>query len=217
MRYLLGRRLAREQQYTDAVPCLPGDVARDVQRYAALLAHGRAAETDPQHKAVAFYNAAKLLRWRGMEMMGTERYPDAFIYRGHFSDSAQFPDWFETPDRRDLVDVAISTRPHPQKRFHYRYLAANLMQAAAEIGNDPDFKAAALYLGGCWLRDRDPAAADPIHKQLAGLGSQPLAKLTAENHWFPRHASAALDAELGSVEPRTLDEIRALGRGPFEP
>ena len=85
LRYLLGRRLIREGRTADAIPYLPAAFQADAQRLAVDLGTSQNANLPADTRAVACYNAARILRWRGMELTGTELYPDS-----HFSDGDFF-------------------------------------------------------------------------------------------------------------------------------
>ena len=84
LRYLLGRRLIREGRAADATPYLPTAFQADAQRLATDLATAQNANLPADTRAVACYNAARILRWRGMELTGTELYPDARYVDGSF-------------------------------------------------------------------------------------------------------------------------------------
>ncbi|MFA6242920.1 MAG: hypothetical protein WC655_18415 [Candidatus Hydrogenedentales bacterium] len=77
--------------------------------------------------------------------------------------------------------------PTPNKRFHYRYSAADLMwQCAAQLpGNDP-MTLRALYWGGTYLKHRDPEAADRFYKAMVRRNwRMPFAQMADKMRWFP--------------------------------
>ncbi|HOF38945.1 MAG TPA: hypothetical protein PLD73_02655 [Candidatus Hydrogenedentes bacterium] len=81
----------------------------------------------------------------------------------------------------------------PDKRFHYRYVAAELMWEASRLlpNNDP-MTARALYDAGRWLMDRDPEAADKYYKALVRRCRKlPVAQQADERRWFPRDVTDA--------------------------
>ena len=95
------------------------------------------------------------------------------------------PDPFEgsaEEERRVLASL-----PDPCNRFHYRYRAAELMWKSAKLlpNNDP-MKARALYLGGSYLKDRDPDAADRFYKALVmSCPKTKLGRKAKAQKWFP--------------------------------
>ncbi len=84
LRYLLGRRLIREGEPARATDYLPLDLRDDVRRYTAALATGDNPKLAPIDRALACYNAARILRWRGMEISGTEMLPDSRFSQGQY-------------------------------------------------------------------------------------------------------------------------------------
>jgi len=81
----------------------------------------------------------------------------------------------------------LTALPSPNRRFHYRYKAADLMwQAAQLLPNNNELKAVALYKGGIYLKDRDVTAADRFYKELVRTcGKTELGKAADKLRWFP--------------------------------
>ncbi|MBX7259899.1 MAG: hypothetical protein K1Y02_26330, partial [Candidatus Hydrogenedentes bacterium] len=77
--------------------------------------------------------------------------------------------------------------PSPNKRFHYRYTAADLMwQCAAQLPKNDPLSLRALYWGGTYLKLRDPEAADRFYKAMVMRNwSMPFAQQANKLHWFP--------------------------------
>ncbi len=84
LRYLLARRLVREDRIATAIPYLPTELQPDAKRLAAALAVAGDPAAVSETRALACYNAARILRWRGMELAGTELYPDSQFTGGGF-------------------------------------------------------------------------------------------------------------------------------------
>ena len=82
----------------------------------------------------------------------------------------------------------LSSLPSPNKRFHYRYKAADFMWKCAELLPDNhELKAKALCLGGTYLKIRDPQAADRFYKELVKTCPKTKLGKNAERlHWFPK-------------------------------
>ena len=84
LRYLLGRRLVRENQYEQARAYLPPSYDQVLTRYMTALNEGHDKKRAKPDRARALYAAAWLARFNGMELMGTEGAPDGFAEGGSF-------------------------------------------------------------------------------------------------------------------------------------
>jgi len=91
LRYLLGRRLVREDRYEDAKQYLPPPYDKILEKYVKALKDGANEKLSKTERAHAWFTAAWLARYDGMELMGTEGAPDAYAEGGSFemSDLAQ--------------------------------------------------------------------------------------------------------------------------------
>jgi len=88
---------------------------------------------------------------------------------------------------QDEENRVLVSMPRIQQRFHYRYVAAELMWKCASLlpDNDP-LLVRALYEGGCFLKDRDPKAADKFYKELVNRNKETeFGKLADKKRWFP--------------------------------
>ena len=76
----------------------------------------------------------------------------------------------------------------PECRLSHWYVAADLMKQCADLLPNNDVLAAeALFLGGSYLKYRDPKSADPFYKALVRRNSNLLiAKQADELRWFPK-------------------------------
>src|SRR5437763_2077635 len=88
LRYLLGRRLVREDRYAEAAPYLPKPYDKVLEKYVKVLQDGANEKLSKTERAHAWFTAAWIARYDGMELMGTEVAPDAFTDSGAF----EFPD-----------------------------------------------------------------------------------------------------------------------------
>src|SRR5438034_10918481 len=84
LRYLLGRRLVRQDRYADAKQYLPPPYDIVLEKYVKALKDGANEKLSKTERARAWFTAAWLARYDGMELMGTEGAPDAFAEGGSF-------------------------------------------------------------------------------------------------------------------------------------
>lgn len=133
LRELLGRRLLREGRYDEAPAYF---YERDLQ--AAAQAYGQAREAAESRwtdtgKAEALYQAGKLARSQGMELLGYEMSPDFAWFSGLYSlDRVQAvtpgPLLSQGEAERQNANLA-----QPNNRYHYRWVAADLANQAADL------------------------------------------------------------------------------------
>lgn len=143
LRWLLARRLMRAGRYDDAYAYFaPGldarfgdvDLRAKAKEYVADLHDGDHAWTDIG-KAEARYAAAKIARDNGMELLGYEQGPDFGDNGGGYQGgSGQSVETL----KGDLVTAGErqrfnSSAAQPDRRFHYRYLAADKAVSAADL------------------------------------------------------------------------------------
>lgn len=207
LRYLLGRRLVREDRYQEALAYLPAPFDKHLQTYVAALRDGADEKLPKLQRARAWFTAAWLARYDGMELMGTEVSPDGFISDGSFADTdiakARLAGSFETTTymNGESVKRTESINPKPTKqeiqrlktnvirpdiRFHYRVVAAALaMRAAQLLGDNTEELADVINRAGLWVKDRDAKVAEryfAVLKQRAAgtkIGRAAMAK-----RWF---------------------------------
>lgn len=208
LEYLLGRRLVREQRYAEAASYLPEPYDKVLEKYVKALHDGANEKLSKTERAHAWFTAAWIARYDGMELMGTEVAPDAFAESGQF----------ETPDiakqRRSGVYQTVSydkegnekkknlpvvlkasateirrlnaNKINPDIRFHYRLIAGALsIKAAALLSDDSEELADVVNQAGLWVKDRDEKAGNRymqiIERRCAktNIGRTDIAK-----HWF---------------------------------
>ena len=107
-----------------------------------------------------------------MDLLGTEIEPDFRIYEGNqqagptVADRTSTNATLLTPKTNEL-QRASSSRPDPDKRFHYRWVAASLAWEAAKLMPDnSDETARVLCEAGSWIKLLDPKSADVFYKAL---------------------------------------------------
>jgi hypothetical protein len=182
LRYLLGRRLVREDRYAEAGQYLRPPYDKILEKYVKALHDGANDKLSKVDRARALFNAAWLTRHDGMELMGTEGAPDGFVEDGMFEipDLAQQRQtgtykevrWTEKGQEEHIMPVIL--RPSKQERerltrnkvvpdlrFHYRIIAAGLaIKAAALLPNDSEELADVVNHAGLWVKDRDEKLGD---------------------------------------------------------
>ena len=192
IRYLLGRRLVRAGRIGEAQQYLPADMEPFWGTLRTALLHSEEPGQPADRRAAAYFRAACVTRKQGMELMGTELDPDWFYFEGQYEMSyrdemakrAKNPHLKPGPGEQDKTGRA---RPEPDKRFHYRYRAAELARkAAALLPDGSDQKARYLATAGTWLKARDPDAARPFFKALMDCCSETeLGQAARQAKWFP--------------------------------
>jgi hypothetical protein len=192
MRHLLARRLAREKRWKEARNYYPAERREVFDNYVTACIAGHDSSKSRQARSESLMEAAAIARWDGMELLGTEVEPDWATLDGSFEMEAAS----ELRARAGAAEVVPSSADErkrlkqyvgPRKRFHYRYVAADLAWEAAELLPDESQETAkVLCEAGSWLKARDPKAADQFYKALVRrCGSTDLGKQAAQLKWFP--------------------------------
>ena len=143
LRYLLARRLMRVGRYDEAYAYFPAagdkrfgdvDLPARAKAYAAAVHEGDSAWTDIG-KAEARYAAAKIAREDGMEILGYEQGPDYFDNGGYFQGgSGKSTESLKGPEVTDGERQRFKeSAPQPDRRLHYRYIAADRAVSAADL------------------------------------------------------------------------------------
>ncbi|MDF7801076.1 hypothetical protein P4C99_16485 [Pontiellaceae bacterium B1224] len=201
--YLLARRLFREDRAEDALPYYPPAIAKKAKSYLDALQASNDFWETPNTRSAHLFHAARILRWKGMELSGTELGPDYRITEGLF-------DWSGVrellPSPADAFPIHKETAPSPDIRFHYRHRAADLAGRAAELSWNRHQKAAILWCAGNWIKIKHPNDADAYYKTLAKIPFQPLAKATHNKHWFPEstHLLSYIYRGEDYIEPKMI-------------
>lgn len=217
MRWMLARRLVREDRYADARPYFPQAQRAVLDRYVAALKDGENAKLPKVQRARAIFTAAWIARYDGMEMMGTEVEPDGFVSGGSFppgnldiersegvfvtgtgDEIARTPIKLLIPATAAEKKRLVATRPQPSKRFHYRYVAAGLAwKSAALLPDGTEELADVLNSGGGWIRDRDEKQAG---KFFAAIGSRAartkIGRAVVGQRWFVANLKGPWSGEL---------------------
>lgn len=131
LRNLLGRRLLREERYDEAPAYFDNADLQAKAKWYGQLRHDAESKWWPTKRAFAYYHAATLARFDGMELLGYELSPDYATFGGNYSlESAELkvgPLMAEGEVQRQQSTVA-----KPDERFHYRFVATALASKAAD-------------------------------------------------------------------------------------
>ncbi|MBU2427699.1 MAG: hypothetical protein KKA56_12550 [Gammaproteobacteria bacterium] len=184
LRQLLARKLLREQRFKEAPsyfvePELKTLAAKYIQARQQSQSHwlsklGQTFGVNFGHlqQAEATFEAAMLTREHGLELLGFEMAPDYQVFYGQF----EFWQPEQPPVRQLPVPEAEQQRVQqssalPDKRFHYRYLAAELASQSADLlpANSQAF-AATLCHATTWLIHRDPELAQGYYQRYLQQG-----------------------------------------------
>ena len=234
--HLLARRAFRENRMDIAKKYMPEYYQKQLNDYLKFIARGENKKLPAEQRALALYNAYKIMRINGMELCGTETEPDNFRYYGNYGVYSDFKvckkcsykhksgQWYLCGDHGRGVKngtlpgmgAKIDWKNIPEYwRFHYRYRAAKIALTAGELTKDPEFKALINYSAGSMLAKRSPQEADVFYKRLVNQsrGTQ-LAALADKKRWFPKNE--VLDQEQKNINPcQSLEEVRQLMKKAF--
>ncbi len=195
IRALLARRLARSELPDLAEEYFTGELRVKFHAYVRDVRTGFDVARPVAERAAAFWRAAQTAHQDGMNLLGTALEPDWSIWLGEYT---MEPVGVErqalahaaagsllAPPPAELAQLAAT--PVPAQRFHYRYRAADLAWWAASLmPNDSDETAKIIDDAGCWLKDRDPVAANKFFQALViRCGNTALGQTAAKAHWFP--------------------------------
>ena len=207
LRYLLGRRLVREDRYDEARTYLPPPYNQVLDKYREALKEGADKTRPGVERARALFTAAWLARYDGMELMGTEGAPDGFVNGGAFempdlahqqasglvvktqSDGGErstekIPITLKVPkeERQRLAKNKIA----PDLRFHYRAIAAALaIQAAKFLPNESEELADVVNRAGLWIKESDEKKADSYYQILERrCAATTIGRAAIARHWF---------------------------------
>jgi hypothetical protein len=208
LRYLLGRRLVREDRYIEASQYLKPPYDKVLAEYVKALQAGANEKLPKLERARAWFTAAWLARYDGMEIMGTEGAPDGFSMGGDF----ELPDlarqqesgFFQVskfddngnekktkvpivlkPSKEELQRLSNS-KPSPDLRFHYRVIAGALaIRAAGLLEDNTEELADVLNTAGLWVKDRDEKIGNRYYQMLKTRAPKTrIGGLALAKHWF---------------------------------
>jgi hypothetical protein len=195
IRWLLARRMARETGGDEARNYFPANYSGDYEILNVELQAGRDENLPPAVRAKNLFAAAVMTRTNGMELFGTELEPDWAITGGDYDLGSGF--WESRATNVTLAKIYLvgndeimrssSRNVDPEKRFHYRWQAAELAwEAAALLPDNSDETARMLCTGGSWIKRLDPQSADKFYKALVRrCRKTAIGKQADQMRWFP--------------------------------
>ena len=211
MRWMLARRLVREDRYAEARAYFPEEQQSALDRYTVALKDADNARLAKPQRARALFTAAWIARHDGMEIMGTEVEPDGFVDRGMFppgnldterAEGVTVLKEYDDAKKREVITrkpVKLSipvtaeekqriakNRPHPDNRFHYRWVAAALAWKAAGLLPDGSEELAdVLNTGGSWIKNRDEKGAGKFIQAIERrCPKTKIGQAASKKHWF---------------------------------
>jgi hypothetical protein len=207
LRYLLGRRLVREDRYAEAAHYLAAPYDRVLDEYVKALKGGADEKRPRLERARAWFTAAWVARYDGMEIMGTEGFPDGFSFGGDFelpdlakqrqSGVYQITQYKDGKEKTTTASIVVkTTKPElqrltknkisPDMRFHYRVIAGALaMRAAGFLEDNSAELADVVNTAGLWVKDRDEKTADRYYQVLEKRCAQTeIGRAAIAKHWF---------------------------------
>lgn len=237
LRWLLARRLMRSGRYDDALPYFPADNdarfgtygddgKRQTQSFRTPARSYAKALHDSEHawtdigKAQALYAAAVIAREHGMEILGYEQGPDYTDSEGSYQGgSGQTPQSLQqayvTEGERQRYAVSEAK---PNYRFHYRYIASDQANRAADLlpPRSQAF-AAVLCKATGWMMEGPPDYEDHYQGYGEPVPSEPSERQRRVTAYYQRYVKQGPYVEwaggfgTGCEEP-DFDRARALKR-----
>jgi len=192
LKNLLARRLVRAGRPSEASAYFQKDYAAILAAFTTALKAGNDATRPAVARGLSLARAATLLRESGLELQGTELEPDYAYSDGGYPGRPSFLSIRNkatglAPPSDDEVSRAIIVPATPNRRFHYRYLAADLAWEAAQLLPDNSTELVTLLMeAGGWIKARDPQAADRFYKALVNrCPDTDLGRAARAKRWFP--------------------------------
>ncbi len=179
-----------------------------VQLYHESLKKGQNTKLTKEQRARAYFTAACIARQDGMELLGAEVEPDAFFYGGNYEMTDVTAErsvgkltvtHYGEDDKQTVETKPLSipasaeekkrlgaNKIAPEKRFHYRYVAADLAWKAGSLLPDgSEHLADVLNTAGNWLKSRDADAAKRYHKEITSrCPDTVIGKAVKAKRWF---------------------------------
>lgn len=212
IRHLLARRLVRLGRWKDARPYFPPSMQEKLDAYIGGIRAGADESLGNEKRAAALMESARLARFWGMALMGTELRPDYVIHEGQYGADGEEPAESRFTEEEgklaggtsDEKERFANSKLNPSRRFHYRYVAADHAWNAIQLMPDNfDDTAKACCEAGWWIKSRDPKAADRFYKALVTkCGQTALGKEAAQKHWFPSSYKPPRQGKAGEGEEK---------------
>jgi tetratricopeptide (TPR) repeat protein len=155
LRNLLGRRLLREARYEEAPAYFDSVDLQNKATWYGQLRQDAESKWWPSKRAFAYFHAATLARFDGMELLGYEMAPDYATLAGNYSlesNELKVGPWVA---EQEVIRQRVSAA-QPDRRYHYRYVANALASRAADyLPHTSQAFAAVLCAATGWNTDPD--------------------------------------------------------------
>lgn len=175
LRDILGRRLMRAGRFDEARRYLSPDRVLAAWRYAAAL--GATTRGDSIDQAAGWYRASLIARRDGLEILGTSHAPDWGMYNGSYEPYA-WRAWSDEPEpapsrwyTQAEDDRVAAHAPSPFLRFHYRFIASDFAELAADLlPRQSQAFAVTLCRAARHVRHRDDARVEALYRRYIDEG-----------------------------------------------
>ena len=193
LRHLLARRLARSTRRSEARPYYPSSLLPTFDGFCAALDIAETSTLPPAERARAYFEAAKIIRKSGLQLVATELAPDWALHYGDFETGFTVQERSSLQANNQVVasgeelQRAMQHGPNPELRWHYRYTAASLAWEAAKLlPNNSEETAQVLCTSGSWIKLLDKERADLFYKSLVRRCRNTTIGREADRiRWFP--------------------------------
>ncbi|TLJ02995.1 hypothetical protein [Escherichia sp. E4385] len=172
LRALLARRFIRNGQYQQAVSYFDiPNYRKMAQQLADLMEKSQNNNINNQERAQAQYEAARLLRYNGIELVAYEMYPDYAITSGAYSTPYSYTNdsgWISEKENRRFANAVPDKNNH---FLHYRWQAAEWAGQSADLLHPKTQTwAAVLCHAASWVRYLDPETGALIYQRYVKNG-----------------------------------------------
>lgn len=173
MRELLGRRMLRDGRYTGVITYFRPELRAAAEQYIEARQAAESRWQLPISRAKHLYTAAILARTQGLELLGYENSPDYAVWAGGFggedSSVAAAKDFWVTTDE---LKRQQHSKAQPNVRWHYRNIAAELAnQAADTLPPRSQAFAATLCHASQWMSQTDLVAMRDYYQRYLNQGA----------------------------------------------
>ena len=193
IRYLYARRLVRVNNRDKAVRYMPENLRQPLKNLIYYLDQGVNNKLSSDQRAIADYNAARLMRWYGMSLSGTELWPDYQYVNGAY-DSTSIPQkWAEKYKKAGIDEIEKQNFPQPPKRFHYRFKAFNLMRKAINEASSSNIKLFGNIVLGYWLHSKYPQEANLYYKAAGKFKNTQAGNYLYHKGWLPEKSKLSIE------------------------
>ena len=167
LRAILARRLLRVEREREALRYFEGETKALAEKYVVALEAARA-ERAPLVRAAHWYEAAKVAREHGMELLGFEGPPDLRWTGGNYFWAEPSLDGGQSTEE---ARRCVASAPKFPVRFHYREIASRLAeQAASAVSPRSQAFTALLCKAASYVKWGDPAREAELWRRAVNEG-----------------------------------------------